>query len=37
MSEVRNFELLFSGALDKFDGNVNVFQPAQRMAILEFS
>jgi hypothetical protein len=34
---VRNFELLFAGALDNFDGNVMVFRPAQRMALSEFT
>jgi len=34
---VRNFELLFAGALDNFDGNVMVFKPAQRMALTEFT
>lgn len=34
---VHNFELLFAGALDNFDGNVMVFKPAQRMALAEFT
>ena len=34
---VESFEVLFSGVLERWDGDVSVFEPAYRMALAEFT